>query len=330
MKKAYLVLLLITISCSNQMKNNLPIDVKLESRIKGKQINVAHLKPMNKKLNEAVLFIHGASFPSELASGFRMNGVSWMDNLASTGYDVYSLDFLGYGKSDRYDYMSDKIEKNKQKGVGKEVVQDIDIAINYILNELNIAKVHLIGHSWGATVSGHYATLFPEKINKLILFAPFIQRNGSTDWHKTDELYKDLTPAERVEQFIRQIPKEQDLTLAKEVLVEWKNKWLESDPTSKTRSPFSIRYPRAWEIDLYNCWNGNCFFDVSKIENSTLLIRGEWDTAFSFEDAEKLFMQLENATSKRYVVIDKSTHVLHLEKNRFALYDEVKLFLKSK
>ncbi|MCK0192725.1 alpha/beta hydrolase [Arenibacter sp. F20364] len=331
MKKAYLILLLITISCNRRMKNNFPVDVKLESRIKEKKINVTHLKPMGKQLNEAVLFIHGASFPSELASGFKMNGLSWMDNLANTGYDVFSLDFLGYGKSDRYDYMLDEIKKNKQiKSGGEEVVQDIDIAVNYILKELNITKVHLIGHSWGATVSGHYATLFPEKVNKLILFAPFIQRNGSTDWHRTEELYKDLPPSERVEQFISQIPKGQDLTFAPEVLGEWKNIWLESDSTSKTRSPFSIRYPRAWEIDLYNCWNGNCFFNASKIKNSTLLIRGEWDAAFSFEDAERLFAELENTPSKRYVVIDKSTHVLHLEKNRFALYNEVILFLKSK
>ena len=67
MKKVYLFLLLITISCSKQMKNNLPIDVKLESRIKEKNINITHLKPTDKKLNEAILFIHGASFPSELA-----------------------------------------------------------------------------------------------------------------------------------------------------------------------------------------------------------------------------------------------------------------------
>lgn len=330
MKTAYLFFILITISCSEQMKENIPIDIKLESRVKGKKINVTHLKPIDKKLNEAVLFIHGASFPSELASGFKMNGISWMDNFANAGYDVYALDFLGYGKSERYDYMSDKIIKDEQKGGGNEVVQDIDIVINYVLNELNITKVHLIGHSWGATVSGHYATLFPNKINKLILFAPFTQRNDSTNWSKTEVFYEDLTPKERKEQFISKIPKGKEMTLSKDVLDKWEGKWLESDSTSKTRTPFSVRFPSAWEVDLYNCWNGNCFFNASEIKNSTLLIRGEWDTTFSFEDAEKLFTQLENVISKRYVVIDESTHVLHLEKNRFALYDEVKLFLKSK
>ncbi|MCF6350866.1 MAG: alpha/beta hydrolase [Flavobacteriaceae bacterium] len=330
MKTSYLFLLLIAISCNKQKKKNITVDITIESRIKDKEINVTHLKPTNKRLNEAVLLIHGASFPSELASGFCMDGFSWMDNLANVGYDVYALDFLGYGKSDRYDYMSDTVREEEQRGGGNEVIQDLDIAIKYILNELDITKVHLIGHSWGATVSGHYATLFPEKINKLILFAPFIQRNGSTDWSKTEALYEDLTPKKRIEQFISKIPKGQEMTLVKDVLDKWESKWLESDSTSKTRIPFSVRFPSAWEVDLYNCWNGNCFFNASKIKNSTLLIRGEWDTTFSFEDAEKLFAQLVNATSKRYVVIERSTHVLHLEKNRFALYDEVILFLKTK
>lgn len=67
-------------------------------------------------MNEAVLFIHGASFPSELASGFKIGGASWMDHLTNAGYDVFALDFLGYGKSDRYDYMSNEVGKNEQRG----------------------------------------------------------------------------------------------------------------------------------------------------------------------------------------------------------------------
>lgn len=330
MKRAvYLFGLLAVLSC-NPMKNTNPVDIKIESRVKGKKINLMHLKPERENRGEAILFVHGASFPSELASGFRMNGISWMDNLADAGYNVYALDFLGYGKSDRYDYMLGNSAETGNTGRGKEVVEDMDKAVNYILTELNISGIHLIGHSWGATVSGHYATLFPEKINKLVLFAPFIQRNGTTDWDKTKALYKDLTPAQRVKQFISSIPGGRDMTLEDEVFEKWKNKWLESDPTSKNRSPFSVRFPSAWQIDLFDCWNGNCFFEPGKIRNSTLLIKGEWDTTFSFDDAEKLFEQLQNTPSKRYVVIDRGTHVLHLEKNRFALYDEVQLFLKSR
>lgn len=144
-------------------------------------------------------------------------------------------------------------------GRGKEVAQDIDIAVNYILRELNLTKVHLIGHSWGATVSGYYATLFPEKVEKLILFAPFVERLGTTSWEKTETLYQDKTGLARTEQFYNQVPKGKEVVLAKEVLDHWGNVWEKSDPTSRTRNPVSVRYPLAWRVDLYNCWNGNCF-----------------------------------------------------------------------
>ena len=158
-----------------------PVDIKLESRIKGKQINLNYLKPTAKSLNQAVLFIHGASFPSALASGFKIEGISWMDDLANAGYTVFALDFLGYGKSDRYDYMSGNIDEDVSKGTGREVALDIDIAVDYIIGLPDFEKVHLIGHSWGATVSGYYASLHPEKVDRLVLFAPFIERAGPTD-----------------------------------------------------------------------------------------------------------------------------------------------------
>ena len=170
---SYFIVLCLT-AMSFQANTNDPIDIKLDSRVEGKKINLSYMKPKAGKLNKAVLFIHGASFPSALAAGFRMGGVSWMDVLAEAGYDVFTLDFLGYGKSDRYNYMLGLEGENDQRGIGKEVAEDIDIAMDYIMQFKGLNSVHLIGHSWGATVSGYYASLHPDKVNKLVLFAPFI------------------------------------------------------------------------------------------------------------------------------------------------------------
>jgi len=43
-----------------------------------------------------------ANFPTRLSVCFRFDGFSWMDDLSQAGFDVLSLDFLGYGDSDRY------------------------------------------------------------------------------------------------------------------------------------------------------------------------------------------------------------------------------------
>lgn len=201
-----------------QLKNKLGTDIKLPSRIKGKYLNVSYHKFIGKSMNKAVLFIHGASFPSALASEFKINGTSWVDNLNMAGYDVYALYFLGYGKSDRYDYMSKDNNKEKSIGTAEDVVQDIDIVVDYIRNNTNITKINIIGHFWGATVLGLYAILNSEKIDKFVLFAPFIQRSGKTEWNKPKELYEDLTPNERIEQFISKIPKGKDMTLEEDII----------------------------------------------------------------------------------------------------------------
>ncbi len=303
-------------------------DIRINSRIKGKMLNITYQKPKSNRLHKAVLFIHGASFPSALASGFRMNEISWADQLSEAGYDVFALDFLGYGKSDRYDYMSNKGVEFANNSGGRDIIQDIDIAVDFILKKLQINRIQLIGHSWGATVSGYYATIHSEKINKLILFAPFIQRTGPTSWSKPTTLYTDKTPKQRVQEFTNQIPKGEQMTLEQEIFTTWKIAWQKSDTTAAKRNPTSVRYPSAWQKDLYDCWNGKCFFDPSKLKNSTLLIRGEWDTVLNEEEANKAFEKIKNVPFKKYVVIKKSTHVLHLEKSRSQLYNETLNFLK--
>jgi len=52
--------------------------------------------------NEAVLFIHGLSFPTMLAAGFEFEGRdSWLDFMSNRGFLACGLDFLGFGESSR-------------------------------------------------------------------------------------------------------------------------------------------------------------------------------------------------------------------------------------
>src|SRR4051812_33256465 len=51
--------------------------------------------------DKILLYVHGATYPSETAFDLRLNGLSWMDYIAQRGYDVYLVDLRGYGKSTR-------------------------------------------------------------------------------------------------------------------------------------------------------------------------------------------------------------------------------------
>jgi pimeloyl-ACP methyl ester carboxylesterase len=53
-----------------------------------------------------VLYVHGATFPSALSIAHRFDGASWRDALNDAGFDVWGLDFHGFGHSDRYPEMN--------------------------------------------------------------------------------------------------------------------------------------------------------------------------------------------------------------------------------
>ena len=55
----------------------------------------------------SVLYLHGATFPSALSIAYRFAGRSWRDALCDAGFDVWALDFLGFGGSDRYPEMDE-------------------------------------------------------------------------------------------------------------------------------------------------------------------------------------------------------------------------------
>src|SRR5579859_3837693 len=67
------------------------------------QLFLRHLSPVHPvDQAKAVLFVHGMSFPSELSIAHRFDGRSWRDELCDAGFDVWGLDFYGFGYSDRY------------------------------------------------------------------------------------------------------------------------------------------------------------------------------------------------------------------------------------
>jgi hypothetical protein len=63
--------------------------------------------------DNVVLFVHGATYPSETGFDLRLDGLSWMDVMAQQGYDVYMVDIRGYGKSTRPAIMDQPAADNK-------------------------------------------------------------------------------------------------------------------------------------------------------------------------------------------------------------------------
>src|SRR3989440_5300849 len=109
-----------------------------------------------------VLFVHGSTFPSHTGFDLKLGGMSWMDYIAQRGYDVYLLDIRGFGKSTRPKEMAEDAKAHPPLVRGDVALRDIDVVVELIRKRRGIARVNLIGHSWGTALMATYATQHPE------------------------------------------------------------------------------------------------------------------------------------------------------------------------
>src|SRR6478752_2338684 len=64
--------------------------------------------------DRVVLFVHGAGTPAEVAFDVPYEDYSWMAYLARAGFDVFSMDTTGYGRSTRPGVMNDPCNLAKE------------------------------------------------------------------------------------------------------------------------------------------------------------------------------------------------------------------------
>jgi pimeloyl-ACP methyl ester carboxylesterase len=120
--------------------------------------------------DKTVLFIYGATDPAESAFDLPIEGVSMMDLIAQRGYDVYLIDVRGYGGgSTRPPEMDQPPAANKPVATSADAAKDLGAAVDYVLKTRNLAKLDLMGWSWGTSTAGSYTSLHDDKINQLVL-----------------------------------------------------------------------------------------------------------------------------------------------------------------
>ena len=65
--------------------------------------------------DRVALFIHGAGTPAEVAFDVPYQDYSWMAYLAHAGFDVFSMDMTGYGRSTRPAAMNDPCNLTREQ-----------------------------------------------------------------------------------------------------------------------------------------------------------------------------------------------------------------------
>ncbi len=291
--------------------------------------------------DNVVLFVHGTPSPASIVFDVPISGYSWLDYVAQRGFNSFTLDIRGFGRSARPSEMKESASQNLPLVRADQVMRDIDAAVDYIRSKRKIDRVSLVGWSIGASWSALYATLHPEKVNKLVMFGAVYGKNPGYvkafgDPANPDRpfyemgAYRYVTKKEILDGWDGWIkPELRDVWREKEVIDAWIDALFASDPSSRQRTPESIQVPSGPYIDWHEIHAGRSLFDPARIKVPTLIVRGSAEEMISSEAADELLQKLTGAPYKRRLDIGDSTHYALLEKNRLQLYREVQAFLEE-
>ena len=288
-----------------------------------------HAKDRTASAGRVLLYVHGATYPSETAFDLRLDGMSWMDYIAANGWDVWLVDLRGYGRSTRPPEMEKAAKDNAPLVTTDVAVRDVGTAVDYIMKQRGISKLSLLGWSWGTSIMGTYAAANNDKVDKLVLYAPLWLRNTPLLIGGDGPLgaYRTVNRDGAKKRWLTGAPEDKQADLIPSGWFEaWADATWATDPNAKDAG--LLRAPNGVIQDVRDFWaSGKPYYDAANIRVPTLLIKAEWDQDTPAYMSQALFPLLKNAPLKRYVEIGEGTHTVIMEKNRLQLFREVQLFL---
>jgi pimeloyl-ACP methyl ester carboxylesterase len=281
--------------------------------------------------DKIVLFVHGATYPSETAFDIALPGGSWMDYLAGRGYDAYLVDVRGYGRSTRPASMDEPPDRNPPFAATADAIKDVGAAVDFIRSRRNVAKINLIGWSWGTTIMAGFTEQNNNKVSKLVLYAPLWTLREPPPFSGSGA-YRVVTKESARARGLRGIPDARKEDINPQA---WFDTWWEAnlatDPVGAKQTPPVLRVPNGVLKDALELWaKDKPVYNPANIRVPTLLIVAEWDQDTPLYMAQEVFARLTNTPYKREVVLGEGTHMIAVEKNRMDLIREVQHFLDEK
>ena len=282
-----------------------------------------------------VLFVHGAGTPAEVAFDEQFQDYSWMAYLANAGFDVFSMDMTGYGRSTRPPAMNDPCNLTKDQQVafvpslpmtpcpasyGQQMTtiasdwNDIGGVVDYLLAARRVQKLSLIGWSLGGPRSGGYAAQHQDKIDKIVLLAPAFNRNGSATPPATvpaaGAAFNTQSHAEFMANWDRQVGCPTQIDPASAAAV-W-SAMLESDPVGAT---WGTGVRRAPQVTSWG-WNAQM---AGSLKIPALLVAGAHDKQVLPASVKVLYDAL-GSESKVFADLACSSHNALWERNHTLLF----------
>jgi pimeloyl-ACP methyl ester carboxylesterase len=236
--------------------------------------------------DKVALLVHGATWSGRPDFDLQVRDYSLMDYMAGRGYDVFAIDVHGYGRSDKTE---------ADWSPASTAALDIDAAVDYIRELRGVDQVSILGWSWGCQTAGLFAMQHPEKVKKLILYAPTWKPNPerAAEIPFPAEQYRVNTPEAAASDFIEGCY-EQDVVDA------YVRACLETDP----RSPNGVIVDFLTRLPI---------LDPARIAVPVMIFFGEHEFPEKAEQMMEFFKTLKT-TDKQLIVLPGGGHAIILEK----------------
>jgi pimeloyl-ACP methyl ester carboxylesterase len=258
-----------------------------------------------------VLFlVHGSSVSALPSFDLTVPGAgeySLMNVFARWGFDVWTMDFEGYGKST-------VTAGNSDIASG---VADLKAAMPIVEHETGQTKFNFMGESSGAIRAGAFAVAEPDRVESLVLEAFTYTGKGSPTLAKRGEQTEFYRTHNRR-------PRDEKMILS----IFTRDKPGTSDPRvpgaiAKAEMPNGDSVPTGTYLDM----TANLpLVDPTKVQCPVLLVRGQYDGISTEEDLLDFFTKLPTP-DKQYVVIPGAAHAVGMSLTRADLWHVMREFL---
>lgn len=251
-----------------------------------------------------ILFVHGSSMASQPTFDLTVPGrpdSSAMDWFAGQGFDTWTVDMEGYGRS------------GKERDINCDIANgadDLAAATDYILRERECGPFLVYGISSGALRAAAFCERHPERVKRLALDAFVWTGKGSPTLAERAKrlpefLARNRRPIDRA--FVHSIFERDHPGTADRAVVEaFADAILALDDSM----------PTGTYVDMCSKLP---VVDPRTITVPTILMRGEYDGIASFEDLIAFFTLLPNP-DKHFAVMPGIAHASFQQKNHRLVY----------
>ena len=285
--------------------------------------------------DRVALFIHGAGTPAEVSFDVPYQDYSWMAYLAHAGFDVFSMDMTGYGRSTRPAAMSDPCNLTKEQqaqyvpfliaapcaaSYARQMTtlasdwNDIDAVVDHVRALRHVEKLNLLAWSLGGPRSAGYAAQHADKVARLVLLAPAYNRAAKADAPEqvpaNGAAFNTQSRAEFITNWDRQVGCPDQYTAG--ALDSVWSEMIASDPVGATWGPGVRRAPQV------TTWGWTTAV-VAKTQIPTLMVSGAHDKQVNPDRVRELYSDL-GSPKKIFIDLACSSHNAMWEKNHLLLF----------